>query len=137
MKVSRRAYSKYACLSCPLIPRIPLYPLLKKQTKKKTLFKMPHTHKEISTHTYVCVYREREIFIVCKPHGYHKPKIYNRYTQKQRKVSNWYLLLLLLLSHISRVRLCATQSCPTLRNPMHCNVPGPSVHGIFQARVLE
>ena len=84
-------------------------PSLKKtKKKKKTLFKMPHTHKEISTHTYVCVYSEREIFIVCKPHGYHKPKIYNRYTQKQRKASNWYLLLLLLLSHISRVRLCAT-----------------------------
>ena len=29
------------------------------------------------------------------------------------------------------------QSCPTLRNPMDCSPPGPSVHGIFQARVLE
>ena len=29
------------------------------------------------------------------------------------------------------------QSCPTLRNPMDCSQPGPSVHGIFQARVLE
>ena len=29
------------------------------------------------------------------------------------------------------------QSCPTLRNPMDCNLPGSSVHGIFQARVLE
>ena len=27
------------------------------------------------------------------------------------------------------------QSCPTLRNPMDCSLPGPSVHGIFQARV--
>ena len=86
------------------------------------------------------------------------------------------LLLLLLLSHFSRVRLCATpemaahqlphpwdspgkntgvgchfllqcmkvksesevaQSCPTPRDPMDCSPPGPSVHGIFQARVLE
>ena len=30
-----------------------------------------------------------------------------------------------------------TQSCPTLSNPMDCSLPGPSVHGIFQARVLE
>ena len=30
-----------------------------------------------------------------------------------------------------------TQSCPTLRNPMNCSLPGSSVHGIFQARVLE
>ena len=85
------------------------------------------------------------------------------------------LLLLLLLSRISRVRLCVTpqtaahlaprslgfsrqdmsglpfllqytkvksesdvaQSCPTLSDPMDCSPPGSSIHGIFQARVLE
>ena len=82
------------------------------------------------------------------------------------------LLLLLLLSHFSRVRLCATtqmaahqalpslgfsrqecwsglpfpspmhesevaQSCPTLCDPMDCSLPGFSIRGIFQARVLE
>ena len=85
-------------------------------------------------------------------------------------------VLLLLLSCISRVRLCATpqtaahqaqpslgfsreehqsglpfpspvherksesevaQSCLTLSDPMDCSPPGSSVHGIFQARVLE
>ena len=34
----------------------------------------------------------------------------------------------MLLSRFSRVRLC---------DPMDCNLPGSSVHGIFQARVLE
>ena len=29
------------------------------------------------------------------------------------------------------------QSCPTLSDPMDCNLPGSSFHGIFQARVLE
>ena len=29
------------------------------------------------------------------------------------------------------------QSCPTLCNPMDCNLPGSSVQGIFQARALE
>ena len=29
------------------------------------------------------------------------------------------------------------QSCPALCNPMDCSLPGSSVHGIFQARVLE
>ena len=29
------------------------------------------------------------------------------------------------------------QSCPTLRDPMVCSLPGSSVHGICQARVLE
>ena len=88
------------------------------------------------------------------------------------------MLLLLLLSRLSRVRLCATQphrrkptrlpdpwdspgkntgvgchfllqcvkvksesevaqSCPTLSDPMDCSLPGSSIHGIFQARVLE
>ena len=82
------------------------------------------------------------------------------------------LFLLLLLSRISRVQLCATpytaahqaplslgfsrqedwsglpfpspmhesevaQSCPSLSNPMDCGPPGSSIHGIFQARVLE
>ena len=86
------------------------------------------------------------------------------------------LLLLLLLSRFSRVRLCATpetaaprlprprdspgkntgvgrhsplqcmkvksesevaQSCPTPSDSMDCSPPGSSVHGIFQARVLE
>ena len=84
--------------------------------------------------------------------------------------------LLLLLSHFSRVWLCATprrkpirlphprdslgkntgvgchfllqcmkvksesevtQSCPTLSDPMDRSLPGSSIHGIFQARVLE
>ena len=29
------------------------------------------------------------------------------------------------------------QSCPTLLDPMDCSLPGSSIHGIFQARVLE
>ena len=29
------------------------------------------------------------------------------------------------------------RSCPTLRDPMDCSLPGSSIHGIFQARVLE
>ena len=80
------------------------------------------------------------------------------------------LLLLLLLSRFSRVRLCPTRLCrpwdspgkstgvgchfllhcmkvkseseiaqsrPTRREPMDCSPPGSSIHGIFQARVLE
>ena len=29
------------------------------------------------------------------------------------------------------------QSCPTLSDPMDCSLLGSSIHGIFQARVLE
>ena len=31
----------------------------------------------------------------------------------------------------------AAQSCPTPGDPMDCSLPGSSIHGIFQARVLE
>ena len=30
-----------------------------------------------------------------------------------------------------------TQSCPALCDSMNCSLPGSSVHGIFQARILE
>ena len=40
--------------------------------------------------------------------------------------------------HNSGVCSCVrAQSCPTLLNPMDCSPPSSSVHGIFQARVLE
>ena len=29
------------------------------------------------------------------------------------------------------------QSCPTPSDPMDCNLPSSSVHGVFKARVLE
>ena len=98
------------------------------------------------------------------------------YTLPTRRLKSRLRELLLLLSHFSRVRLCATpqtathqatrpwdspgkntgvgchfllqcrkvksesevtQSCLTLSNPMDCSLPGSSIHGIFQARVLE
>ena len=36
-----------------------------------------------------------------------------------------------------KVKSEVAQSCPTLSNPMDCSPPGSSIHGIFQARVLE
>ena len=38
-----------------------------------------------------------------------------------------------LLQKLSEV----TQSCPTLCDPVDCTLPGSSVHGILQARILE
>ena len=32
---------------------------------------------------------------------------------------------------------CLSRSCPTLCDPMDCSLPGSSVRGIFQARILE
>ena len=36
------------------------------------------------------------------------------------------------------IDMCSvTKSCPTLCSPMNYSLPGPCVHGIFQARILE
>ena len=45
-------------------------------------------------------------------------------------------------SHVNSMYLwccavCYAQLCPTLCNPMDCSPPGSSVHGIFQAGILE
>ena len=37
----------------------------------------------------------------------------------------------------SYICVLSLQSCPTLYDPMDCNLPGSSVHGILQARLLE
>ena len=47
----------------------------------------------------------------------------------------WAILLLLLFSSILHGKVA--QSCLTLCDPVGCSLPGSSVHGIFQARVLE
>ena len=36
-----------------------------------------------------------------------------------------------------KVKVLVTQLCPTLCNPMECNLPDFSVHGILQVRILE
>ena len=34
-------------------------------------------------------------------------------------------------------KMLVAQLCPTLCDPMDCSLPGPSVHRILQARILE
>ena len=50
-----------------------------------------------------------------------------------------YILLLLLItkSCLYILLLLITKSCLTFATPMDCSPPGSSVHGIFQARILE
>ena len=50
--------------------------------------------------------------------------------------SNSYLILSSLSTYYP-LRAKPLQSCPTLCDPMHCNLPGSSVRGILQARILE
>ena len=51
----------------------------------------------------------------------------------------WKVMAFLLWKSANYWYLCATllQSCPALRNCMGRSLPGSSVHGIFQARLLE
>ena len=50
----------------------------------------------------------------------------------------WYFLLCFLyFVLLPFVLVLITQSCPNLCDPMDCTLPGSSVHGILQARILE
>ena len=52
---------------------------------------------------------------------------------KNTGVGCHFLLLCMKVKSESEV----AQSCPTPSNPMDCRLPASSIHGIFQARVLE
>ena len=63
-------------------------------------------------------------------------------TQVQRGDRGAGLSLFISLGHHNKVPRLGSlnevaQSCPTLCDPMDCSPSGSSVHGIFQARVLE
>ena len=49
--------------------------------------------------------------------------------------STWKLRLIYITAAAAAAK--SFQSCPTLCDPMDCSPPGSSIHGIFQARVLE
>ena len=55
--------------------------------------------------------------------------------QHPSPISLWPLIFLFSTSAAAAAK--SLQSCLTLSDPMDCNPPGSSVHGIFQARVLE
>ena len=52
---------------------------------------------------------------------------------KNTGVGCHFLLQCMKVKSVSEV----SQSCLTLSDPMDCSLPGSSIHGIFQARVLE
>ena len=70
-----------------------------------------------------------------RPHGLQPTKLLHPWDSpgKNTGVGCHFLLQRMKVESGSEV----TQSCLTLRDPMDYSLPGSSVHGIFQARVLE
>ena len=59
----------------------------------------------------------------------------------RKKCSHFFQVTILLLFFYVYLKVksesVVTQSCPTLCDPVDCSLPGSSIHGIFQARILE
>ena len=70
-----------------------------------------------------------------RPHRWQTPRLPRPWDSpsKNTGVGCHFLLQTMRVKSESEV----AQSCPTLSDPMDCSLPGSSVHGIFQARVLE
>ena len=49
----------------------------------------------------------------------------------------WSLQVIIVRKSKLKVKVWVVQSCPTLCDLMDCSPPGPSVHRIFQTRILE
>ena len=75
------------------------------------------------------------MFDSVQPHRWQPNRLHHPWDSpgKNTGVSCHFLLQFMKVRSQSEV----AQSCPTLRDPMDCSLPGSSVHGIFQARVLE
>ena len=59
--------------------------------------------------------------------------ILNKVSQKDKDEYR----VLSLICRIFKSESEVVQSCPTLCNPLDCSLPDSSIHGIFQAQVLE
>ena len=57
--------------------------------------------------------------------------------EKKCKKAKWLCEEALQITEEIKVKSDVAQSCPALCNLMDCSLPGSSIHGIFQARVLE
>ena len=70
-----------------------------------------------------------------QPHGLQPTRLLHPWNSpgKNTGVGRHFLLQCVKVKSESEV----AQSCPTLCNPMDCSLPGSSVHGIFQAKILE
>ena len=64
-------------------------------------------------------------------------KCYTQYASKFGKLSSGHRTRKGQFSFQSQRTCVVSQSCLTLCDPVDCNLPGSSIHGILQARILE
>ena len=149
---------KYFCVRhyIPKVPHLPLLPMLKtslfKQlypvSKKESYSQFSFTKLLFSgfSHSYGWLY---SLFLCCccccwvtsvvsdsvRPHRRQPTRLPHPWDSlgKNPGVGCHFFLQCMKVKSESEV----AQSCPTLRDPMDCSPPGSSIHGSFQARVLE
>ena len=70
-----------------------------------------------------------------RPHRWHTTRLHHPWDSpgKNTGVGCHFLFQCMKMKSESEV----AQSCPTLNHPVDCSPPSSSIHGIFQARVLE
>ena len=70
-----------------------------------------------------------------RPHGLQPTRLLHPWDSpgKNTEVGCHFLLQCMKVESESEV----AQVCPTLSDPMDCSLPGSSIHGVFQATVLE
>ena len=77
-----------------------------------------------------------------RPWSQHKPSLYREQCSSLKLFKDvcacMCVCVCVCVCMYARARACVlvAQSCPTLCNPMDNSPPGPSVHGILQARIL-
>ena len=71
------------------------------------------------------------VFLPEKTHGQRSHVGYSPKGHKELDTTDW------LRTKNTQVKVKVAQSCLTLCDPVDCSQPGSSIHGIFQARILE
>ena len=115
------------CLHCPIKSYEILY----------IIRSAPHIRENIQMSIYLpTVHRNQPNFLHQPPHS---PFLTTHIASTALKPSLAYNLLNNVQNWQNDPCMCAKsfQSCPTLCNPTDCSLPGFSLHGILQARILE
>ena len=98
-----------------------------------TIQKNPNEHfAQCNIYTYICIYIHIHAYtytyILC---------IYNNITLLIKRTTHLLKSASSLVELITYIHMFVTRLCPALWDLMDCYLPGSSVHGVLQARILE